>query len=162
MRPAHGGRPPIYATAVTITRREVIQRAVTIWPLGAVPYSQATVRDPGWRTDCSGYVSMCLDLAKPGLSTVTLVTEGHIHEITRDELRSGDLAGHCGPGTAGDAGHVVLFDRWDQAHVTYWAYEFHGGPENGPQHSLIHYPYHGQDGYQAYRYTKITDGPANA
>jgi cell wall-associated NlpC family hydrolase len=147
---------------VTITRREVLRRAATIWPLGDVPYSQTTVRDPGWRTDCSGYVSMCLNLAQPGLSTVTLVTEGLIREITRDELCPGDLVGRCGPGTAGDAGHVVLFERWDEAHATYWAYEFHGGPENGPQHSLIHYPYHGQDGYQAYRYTKITDGPANA
>jgi hypothetical protein len=61
---------------VTITRREIIQRAATIWPLGDVPYSQTTVRDPGWRTDCSGCVSMCLNLAQPGLSTVTLVTEG--------------------------------------------------------------------------------------
>ncbi|HEX3959812.1 MAG TPA: hypothetical protein VHZ03_24795 [Trebonia sp.] len=147
---------------MTITRREVIQRAAAIWPLGDVPYSQATVRNPGWRTDCSGYVSMCLNLAKPGLSTVTLVTEGLIHEITRDELRPGDLVGRCGPGTAGDAGHVVLFDRWDQAHLTYWAYEFRGGPQQGPQHNLIHYPYRGLDGYQAYRYTKITDGPPSA
>jgi hypothetical protein len=158
VRPAHGGPPPIYATAVTLTRSEVIHRAATIWPLGHVPYSQGAVHDPGWRTDCSGYVSMCLGLPPPGLSTVTLVTEGHLHEITRDELRPGDLVGRCGPGTAGDAGHVVLFDRWDSEPTTYWAYEFHGGPENGPQHSLIRYPYHDLDGYQAYRFSQITDG----
>ncbi|MBV9792722.1 MAG: hypothetical protein JO016_02175 [Actinobacteria bacterium] len=144
-----------------ITRAEVIHRAATIWPLGHVTYSQTAVRDPGWRTDCSGYVSMCLDLAKPGLSTVTLVTEGHLREITRDELHPGDLVGRCGPGTAGDAGHVVLFDRWeqeqDQAPDTYWAYELRGGPQLGPEHRVIHYPYRDLDGYQAYRYTQIAD-----
>jgi len=118
-----------------------------------------TVRNPGWRTDCSGYVSMCLELARPGLSTVTFVTEGYIQPINQDELLPGDLVGHCGPGTGGDAGHIVLFDRWDQGHATYWAYEFHGGPQRGPEHSLIHYPYHGLDGYQAYRYQGITGDP---
>ena len=143
---------------MSITRGEVLRRATAIWPLGHVPYHQAAVRDPGWRTDCSGYVSLCLDLPQPGLSTVTLVTEGHLREITRDELRPADLVGRCGEGTAGDAGHVVLFDRWAQAHVTYWAYELRGGPQPGPEHRLIHYPYQELDGYQAYRYTNIADG----
>jgi hypothetical protein len=144
---------------MSITRSEVIRRAATVWPLGHVPYSQMTVRNPGWRTDCSGYVSMCLDLAKPGLSTVTLVTDGYIHEISPNELRAGDLVGHCGPGTGGDEGHVVLFDHWERGHETYWAYEFHGGMDLGPEHSLINYPYHGLDGYKAYRYKEILDGP---
>ena len=82
-----------------ISRSEVIKRAATIWPLGHVPYSQMTVRNPGWRTDCSGYVSICLDLPRPGLTTVTLVEDGYIREITPDELRPGDFVGHCGPGT---------------------------------------------------------------
>jgi hypothetical protein len=134
-------------------------QAATIWPLGHVPYSQMTVRNPGSRTDCSGYVSMCLDLPRPGLTTVTLVEDGNIHEITPDELRPGDLVGHCGAGTGGDAGHVIVFDHWHQGHVTYWAYEFHGGPQLGPEHSLIHYPYHGLDGYRAYRYKEIDGAP---
>jgi hypothetical protein len=29
----------------------------------------------------------------------------------------------------------------------------------GPEHSLINYPYHGLDGYKAYRYKEILDGP---
>jgi hypothetical protein len=142
---------------VSITRSEVIQRAATIWPLGHVPYSQMTVRNPGWRTDCSGYASMCLDLSAPGLNTVSLVTGGYIQEITPDELLPGDLVGHCGLGTSGDAGHIVVFDHWDQGHVTYWAYEFHGGPQLGPEHSLIHDPYHGLEGYKPYRYKEIVD-----
>lgn len=147
---------------MSITRSEVIRRAATIWPLGHVTYSQTAVRNPGWRTDCSGYVSMCLDLPKPGMSTVTLVTEGYIHEITQAELRQGDLVGHCGEGTAGNNGHVVVFDRWEQDQVTYLAYEFHGGPQKGPEHSLIHYPYQGLEHYKPYRYAKIKDGPPNA
>ena len=91
---------------MSITRSEVIQRAATIWPLGHVPYSQMTVRNPGWRTDCSGYASMCLDLSPPGLNTVSLVT---------------------------------------------------GGPQLGPEHSLIHDPYHGLEGYKPYRYKEIVD-----
>ena len=75
---------------MSITRSEVIQRAATIWPLGHVPYSQMTVRNPGWRTDCSGYASMCLDLSAPGLNTVSLVTGGYIQEITPMS---------CSPGT---------------------------------------------------------------
>jgi hypothetical protein len=101
---------------------------------------------------------MCLDLAMPGLSTVTLVTDGYISEISPSELRAGDMVGCCGPGTAGDAGHIVLFDRWEQGDQTYWAYEFRGGTELGPAHSLINYPYHGLDGYKAYRYKDIADG----
>jgi hypothetical protein len=147
---------------MSITRSEVMRRAATVWPLGHVPYSQMAVRNPGWRTDCSGYVSMCLDLARPGLSTVTFITEGYLHEITADELQPGDLVGDCGPGTGGDAGHIVVFDHWHQGHVTYWAYEFHGGPEQGPEHSLIHYPYYGLDGYKPYRYKDIADGPHDA
>ena len=75
-------------------------------------------------------------LSAPGLNTVSLVTGGYIQEITPDELLPGDLVGHCGLGTSGDAGHIVVFDRWDRAQVTYWAYEFHGGPQLGPEHSL--------------------------
>jgi hypothetical protein len=142
-----------------ITRSEIIQRAATIWPLSQVEYCQKTVRNPGWRTDCSGYVSMCLDLSKPGKSTVTLVTDGDISEITRDELLPGDMVGRCGEGTAGNNGHIVLFDHWHEGHETYWGYEFHGGPMKGPEHSLIFYPYHGLDSYKPYRYNFLSDEP---
>jgi hypothetical protein len=146
---------------MSIKRSEVIRRAATIWPVGHVPFSMYHVRNPGWRTDCSGFVSMCLKLTdtKPGASTVTLVSGGYIHEITKDQLRPGDLVGHCGPGTAFAGGHVVVFDRWAQGHTTYWAYEMHG-PDGalGPEHSLIHYPYHGLEGFKAYRYRGIAGG----
>ena len=148
-----------------ITRKDVMWRAVNIWPPGHVQYNQRVYRN-GWRTDCSGYVSMCLNLTseKPfgGANTETLVTNGHIHDITKAELRPGDLIGFCGPGSAGDAGHVVLFDHWAPAHPGYyWAYEQHGGsPEPyGPEHSLIPYPFHENDQrFKPYRYRGIVNG----
>jgi len=142
---------------MSIKRSEVMHRAATIWPLYGVEYSQGLLRN-GWRTDCSGYVSMCLDLTGVGwggANTETFVTGGYIHEIPRDELRPGDMVGHCGPGTGGDAGHIVLFDRWpDSDHATYWAYEMTG--DRGPKHRIIQYPYDGiGGGYKAYRYRAI-------
>ena len=32
--------------------------------------------------------------------------------------------------------------------------------ELGPEHSTLHYPYNGLDGFKAYRYKEIVDGPA--
>ena len=96
VRAAHGVRATKKrGVEMSITRTEVIRRAATIWPLGHVPYSQMAVRNPGYRTDCSGYVSLCLDLGTPGLSTVTLVTEG-LHP--RD---------HCGRAEAGRPGRLL-------------------------------------------------------
>lgn len=61
------------------------------------------------------------------------------------------------PGRVGS--RIVVFDRWDQGHMTYWAYEFHGGPPARPEHRLLHYPCQRLDGYQPYRYKEIADGP---
>jgi len=141
-----------------IKRKDVLWRAVNIWPPYHVAYNMAGYSN-GWRTDCSGYVSMCLNLTseKPGASTETLVTHGHIHEITRDDLRPGDMIGLCGPGTGGADGHIVLFDRWAPDHQGfYWAYEQHGPfGTQGPEHSLIHYPFNGDQRYKPYRYRGI-------
>jgi len=145
---------------MSIERSEVMHRAATIWPLYGVQYSQGALRN-GWRTDCSGYVSMCLDLTGVGwggANTVTFVTGGYAHEITQAELLAGDMIGHCGPGTEGDGGHIVLFDRWqDSTHAAYWAYEMTGGW--GPKHRIIQYPYDGVGGdWKPYRYAAIDGG----
>jgi len=142
---------------MSITRAEVLHRAATIWPLGLVPYNMQATRNPGYRTDCSGYVSLCLDLGTPGLSTVTLVTEGFIHEIGVADLKPGDLVGLCGEGTASYAGHVVVFDRWTDGHQKYLAYEF--TPGLGPSHREVVYPYDGLGGFKPYRYKEIVDSP---
>ena len=68
---------------MSITRIEILHRAATQWPLNTVPYNQsgshADKSGRKWRTDCSGFVSMCLNLiegAVGGRNTVGLVTDG--------------------------------------------------------------------------------------
>jgi hypothetical protein len=147
---------------VTITRSEALRRANSVWPMGGVPYSQSTIHQPdGYRADCSGYVSMCwaIPLNAPGswggMNTVSLVTDGWMHEINPNDLRPGDAIGRCGPGTAGDDGHVQLFTRWlntDPNDSRYYCLEQTGGTR-GPHETLHNWP----AGYRAYRYRDISD-----
>lgn len=69
-----------------------------------VPYSQQGSFE-GWRTDCSGYVSMAWELtfAKPGLTTYTMHTVAH--NINKDDLINGDAL-NC------DSRHIVIFGGW--------------------------------------------------
>ncbi len=93
-----------------ITRDEILANA-RLWPFRSVPYAQwGTASPTGHRPDCSGYVSMCLGLPAPGLNTVSL--RSLVDPITISELLPGDLLGNLGPGTAGNAGHVQLFEGW--------------------------------------------------
>lgn len=139
-----------------VARAEVLTRAAIIWTPHTVPYSQSAVHQPdGYRQDCSGYVSMCWALPPAGENTVTLVTEGHMTEIAVDELLPGDAVGLCGPGTAGDAGHVQLFERWlndDPNDSRYYCWQQSGG-RKGPTHDLVDWT----DGYRAYRFRGIEE-----
>ncbi len=147
---------------MTITRAEVLHRAETVWPMGGVPYSQSTIHRPdGYRADCSGYVSACwaIPLDAPGswggMNTVSLVTDGWMREINPNDLRPGDAIGLCGPGTAGNDGHVQLFTGWyntDPNDSRYWCLEQTGG-RSGPHKTLHDWP----AGYRAYRYRDIVD-----
>jgi hypothetical protein len=152
---------------MSITRSEVLRRAQSIWPMKGVRYSQQDLHHPdGYRCDCSGYVSMCWAIPTDapgswgGLSTVTLVTDGWMHEIPADQLQPGDAVGKCGPGSAGNDGHIQLFVRWynDDPHDSrYWCLEQAGGV-NGPQQRLMNWiPW-----YRAYRFRDIAADPAPA
>jgi len=150
-----------------VTRAEVIQRAQTLWKPGTVPYSQNHIHPAtGYRQDCSGYVSMCWGIplnAKGswgGLNTVTLVTDGWMTEIAPADLKPGDAVGICGPGSAGDAGHIVIFERWandDPNNDDYWLWEQAGG-RSGPVRRVLTYPYGGPWGqWKSYRFRDIQD-----
>lgn len=148
-----------------ITRAEVLRRARTLWPEGGVPYDMGAIhRATGYRQDCSGYVSMCWGIppdAAPGgwggLNTVTLVTGGWMREIPVDDLRPGDAVGRCGPGTAGAAGHIQLFEAWDdRAALRHWVLEQAGGAR-GWRRRLVGWT----PGYKAYRYKGITEDVAS-
>jgi hypothetical protein len=110
------------------------------WVLAGVPYSMAATHD-GYRTDCSGFVSMAWGLSE-SLSTVTLPDV--CRPITATVLRAGDVLLNTAPGSAG---HVVLFDRWaNPAHTAYVGYEQSPGVT---KHHVIPYPYFSGHGHFA-------------
>lgn len=126
---------------MTLTNPEIVARALAGWPYNTVPYSQSQIWNDddgsgphigGYRMDCSGFASMAAGLPAPGLSTVTFVTTNTIHLITWAELTPGDFVGACGPGTAGDAGHIMVVIAVNRAANTYTVLEQAGygaGPD---------------------------------
>ncbi|WP_328479079.1 NlpC/P60 family protein [Actinoplanes sp. NBC_00393] len=122
---------------------------LTGWSGGPVPYlSSGNPADwfRGYRRDCSGYVSMALGLAGPGLNTSGLAA--HSTVIDKMQLRPGDLLINTAPNLRG---HVVLFERWsDQSMTSYYGFEQTGG--SGTLHHLIPYPYFGTYPMTPYRF----------
>ncbi|WP_369357552.1 hypothetical protein [Streptomyces sp. cg2] len=147
--PVQGGPPPQPGTS----RQEMLARAAT-WMTadnGAqVPYGQDRFWKDGYRQDCSGYVSMALELPAPGTNTVGLATD---HSLTRPislgALRGGDLLIDA----TGDnnSRHVVIFETWNNpAHSSYTAFEQRGG--HGTDHRSLTYGLPGGDSaFKPYR-----------
>lgn len=132
------------AAAGAITRAEVLARAER-WIARAVPYSQsrfATVagsliptstvspQKRGYRTDCSGFVSMALGLTttsgKPlSLSTATL--DNVMIRVAKADLQPGDVILRPNDlviaGKRVSYGHAVVFAGWtDESQTRYLAY----------------------------------------
>ncbi|GAA4388069.1 hypothetical protein GCM10023088_61020 [Actinomadura verrucosospora] len=135
-------------------RSKVIARARTWHPHTGrrVPYSQTSTHN-GYRTDCSGYVSMALGLPKPGTNTVGLTSSRYTERIAMSELKKGDLVMDAlGSNTTR---HVVIFEKWaDKEHSSYWAYEQRG--RYGTDHRELDYGLSSGDEYKAYRPTSLT------
>uniref|UniRef100_UPI003D752058 NlpC/P60 family protein n=1 Tax=Streptomyces sp. WAC 04229 TaxID=2203206 RepID=UPI003D752058 len=134
--PVQGQKTSLAATAAapTITRSEVIDRAKT-WVGIGLDYSW-TGSHGGYRTDCSGYVSMAWRLSS-SLTTDTFAGAGVIESISKGELKPGDALLND---NSGANGHVVLFEKWaNSSHTSYWGYEFTG---SGVHHREIPYPYY--------------------
>ncbi|GIG11265.1 hypothetical protein [Catellatospora coxensis] len=98
--PARGlGRP--------ITRMQILARAA-IWADAQVGYSQLKFRK-GWRTDCSGYVSMAWELGRNHWT-------GDLHQVGERvdfaDMRPGDMLLYHNRSRPRDGSHVVLFERW--------------------------------------------------
>ncbi|WP_152348983.1 NlpC/P60 family protein [Brevibacterium sp. CFH 10365] len=131
-------------------RAAIIDRAQR-WVDQGVPYDMGAYHpDPegkNYRTDCSGFVSMAWGL-DDSLSTVTLPDVSH--EISKDELKPGDILIKGGPGTEGANGHVVIFNGWADDDKT----AYHALEENGSLGSVAHevsYPYDQDDSFVPYR-----------
>jgi len=116
------------------------------WVNKHVPYSQEKTYD-GYRTDCSGFVSMCWELAKPGLTTFTMHTVSH--NITKGELQPGD-AMNC------DSHHIVLFAGWANAEKTSYIAMEEANTAEGTVKKTIPYPYfNGDSCFHPIRYNSV-------
>ncbi|OEV08148.1 NlpC/P60 family protein [Streptomyces sp. Amel2xB2] len=145
---AHAAKADASTTA-TISRATVIKRAKT-WLTAIdghqVPYSQSKTFK-GYRTDCSGYVSMALKYGKPGTNTVGLASSQFTKKIKMSQLKKGDLI--IDAKGSNTTRHVVIFEKWTSAaHKSYRAYEQRGS--YGTDHSTRSYGI-GSDEYDAYR-----------
>ncbi|MFJ8434668.1 hypothetical protein ACIQ9P_25550 [Kitasatospora sp. NPDC094019] len=145
------GAPSALAASVQITRSEAIARA-NGWVGKGLDYSW-TGSYQGYRTDCSGYVSMGWKLATPGLDTTSFVPSGVASWIGKGDLKPGDALLND---AAGANGHVVMFDHWtDSSQSSYVGYEFTG---SGVHHRTIPYPYFsGLGTYRPVRNNSIVD-----
>ncbi|MFD3927992.1 hypothetical protein [Streptomyces sp. NPDC058614] len=134
--PAAGSTSGALAAAVAspaITRTEVISRAKS-WVGIGLNYDQGGEYQ-GWRTDCSGYVSMAWNLGS-SLTTNTFIPEGVAEWSTKDSLLAGDVLLND---DTGNSGHVAIFSSWtDSSHTQYMGYEFTG---SGVHYRPIPYPY---------------------
>ncbi len=140
------------SSALALTRPEIISRAQR-WVDLEVPYNQSG-RFEGWRTDCSGMMSMAWKLWQPGYTSRTLAPYGV--RISRDELQPGDMMLKYDY-------HAAVFYKWANAdHTWYWTLEQSGSAGKAVMR-LTRYPYWDQEEFDAYRpknYTEINDyGP---
>lgn len=127
--------------------RDVVVARGNVWVVKKTPYSQdryayengslvatsvANASSKGFRTDCSGFVSMCWNLRRMDGSPLNLDTAGldsstYAVAITKSQLLPGDLMLRAKDKAPNGSGHAVLFVRWDDvAQTKYWAYEEQG------------------------------------
>ncbi|MET9633303.1 hypothetical protein ABZX92_38180 [Lentzea sp. NPDC006480] len=148
---------PAQAAATPVYRYEIINRAaswLTAYNGGRVPYD-IYGRQDGYRTDCSGYVSMAAKLDKPGPITQDL--PGLSTLISMAELKRGDIVIDAIGDTWRDR-HVVIFDRWvDPARrdFGYYAYEQRG--DYGTDHRVRGYGLEPYTEYRARRLNNVID-----
>ncbi|QEU79655.1 C40 family peptidase [Streptomyces subrutilus] len=142
---------PAAQTLSPITRSTVIARAKT-WVDAQVPYSQSDYRD-GYRTDCSGLVSMAWNL---GTNAWTGDLDTYANRITKSELRKGDMLLFHNAANPVNGSHVVLFESWTDSSMTSYI-----GIEQTRPHGLrrvIPYAYFSNSGsYIPYRYKNIVE-----
>jgi hypothetical protein len=101
----------------------------------------------GYRTDCSGYASMCWAASKPGWSTSSF---HHVtHRIAVADLQPGDALHKVG--------HIRIFYGWvDDAHTMYVTYEQTSSSNASGTVTNIKYIASDLDaGYHACRYNRI-------
>jgi hypothetical protein len=135
-------------SALAISRDTALSRAQG-WADNSVKYSQSKYHN-GYRTDCSGYVSMCW-ATRTSWSTSTF--HAVTHRIKVSQLKPGDAILKRGY-------HIRLFYGWaDAERTTYIAYESGYGRVAVVRPHSIASDLH--DGYVPVRYNRISDSPAS-
>ncbi len=101
-----------------------------------MPYSQTGTHD-GYRTDCSGFASMCWKLAKPGPSTGEFLGAKVCYKTSKEHLEPGDFM--LAPNH-----HVTVFLHWTNAqNSSYMCMEEEGSPWGTVKREMT-YPYGSQ------------------
>ena len=138
---------------IPLTAAAIVARCPQVWGVRTVFYDMGSTATPtGHRADCSGYASAVLGLPAPGRTTVTLVTDGIVHQIGWDQLAPGDLIMIGGPGTEGADGHVSVFTGMESGGYGVWE---QSGGQFGPHHSIWRDP--AGQGYLPYRYAHLVE-----
>lgn len=138
------------------SRQQTLDRAatwLTAYNGGPVPYSQSSYFQ-GYRQDCSGYVSMALNLGTSP-NTVGLADSQYTRKISMSELKPGDLIiDYQGTNTTR---HVVIFEKWnDSSKSSYTAYEQTGDGDK-TRHRTLKYGLESNSEYEARRPVKYGD-----
>lgn len=141
--------------AHAVSRTTIVARGRS-WVDRAVPYSQKATFE-GYRTDCSGFLSMCWVLSRNGspLSLSTAELDSVASRIAQDDLQPGDmiLRPKDQPGAA--YGHAVLFVAWtDPTHTSYIGYHESSGSGKAVM-ATIKYPFWNETGFAPYRYNNV-------
>lgn len=130
----------------TCTARSTMIARAQDWVDKHVPYS-GTGSYAGYRTDCSGYVSMCWELGGPGLTTSTLNKVSG--SISKDSLQPGDAI-IC------EAEHVILFGGWTDSTKTHYVGYEEANASEGTIKRVTPYPYwYHTDCFHPIRYNSV-------
>ncbi|PKQ29034.1 MAG: hypothetical protein CVT60_07470, partial [Actinobacteria bacterium HGW-Actinobacteria-10] len=147
---------PSFAPA--LSRSTIIARAAR-WVQLDVPYSQSGYFE-GYRTDCSGYVSMAWVLTYNGqptsLTTAGLDAPSVSVAIAKDTLQPGDMILRPSDQPGAPYGHAVIFAGWaDQARTSYYGY--HESSSKGATYAKIPYPFYNETGFTPRRFVGVDD-----
>jgi hypothetical protein len=143
------------------SRRPIIDRALN-WVSNGVIYSQSPQpRWGGYRTDCSGLVSMAWGLPPPGNTTHSFAggpwDNGRSQRIQWSELEPGDALNN-------PQHHIMLFAGWlDENHTRFCTIEeYNWGRPASIIHHTIHDTSHGQPFRSVYIPCRSSNAPPSS
>jgi hypothetical protein len=132
-------------------RKPIIERAFA-WVSARVPYSQSSSHE-GYRTDCSGFVSMCWGLSKPGQTTAYFAPGGYANSkvVGWDDLQPGDAVNLASE-------HIILFAGWlDEGHTRFCSVaEHHSGTVTSA--GVSYKSYYASRGFKPITFTHMPGG----